>query len=80
MTHGYQPVELLAVMWDADMAARFPDADHSECRCIVDIHSGAMLRCIGWHCNRCGAPTPSHGHRNDCPDRPAPSIPDEFSP
>jgi hypothetical protein len=29
-----------------------------------------LLRCVGWHCNRCGAPTPSNGHRNECPDRP----------
>lgn len=70
MTNGYQPVELVAVMWNADMAARLPHIDHSECRCVVDIHSGELLRCVGWHCNRCGAPTPSNGHRNECPDRP----------
>lgn len=69
----YQLGELLAVGWSADMAARFPHADHRGCRQEMQ-HDGTSwvpyspARCAGWHCNRCGAPTNSFGHHN-CPDR-----------
>ncbi|TXH16446.1 MAG: hypothetical protein E6R06_31085 [Mycobacterium sp.] len=61
--------ELLAVEWNADMAQRFPNADHNGCRVQVDTE-GQVVACHDWHCNRCGAPTNSYGH-HECPDRPA---------
>lgn len=64
----WQLGELVAVMWNDEMAARFPSADHTLCRVEVDS-LGRVLRCMGWHCNRCGAPTNYQGGHN-CPDRP----------
>jgi hypothetical protein len=69
-------VELLAVGWSEDMAARFPNAVHAGCR--QEMHAGedgllrpcSPPRCMGWHCNRCGKATSSYGHHM-CPDRPA---------
>jgi hypothetical protein len=81
----YQITELVAVAWNDDMAARFPNADHHGCR--QEMQPGPLIQhrpfekpyrnwvpfnppqCHGWHCNRCGAPTNSMGHHN-CPDRP----------
>lgn len=60
--------ELLAVGWDAEMAQRFPNADHTCCRVQVDRH-GNVVRCAGLHCNRCGQSTDCQGG-HDCPDRP----------
>lgn len=60
----YTVGELLASVWNDEMAQRFPNADHTFCR--VD---GRTLRCHGLHCNRCGAPTDAQGG-HDCPDRP----------
>lgn len=70
----WQLRELLAVSWDADMAARFPDADHTGCLQLLYHEDGEWRPydppiCKGWHCNRCGAPTNSYGH-HVCPDRP----------
>lgn len=65
----YQLGELLAVTWTDEMAQRFPNADHAGCRALMDPATQRVTRCIGWHCNRCGAPTNSYGH-HDCPDRP----------
>jgi hypothetical protein len=66
--------ELVAVMWNDGMAQRFPSADHVGCRQLFQHKDGQWVefdppRCVGWHCNRCGAPTNSWGH-HDCPDRP----------
>lgn len=70
----YQLGELLCVSWSDEMANRFPNADHTGCR--QEMRRGEHgwesfdpVRCHGWHCNRCGAPTNSYGH-HDCPDRP----------
>lgn len=70
----WQLGELLAVSWDADMASRFPNADHASCRQQMQPGPDGWEpfdppRCAGFHCNRCGAPTNSYGH-HDCPDRP----------
>lgn len=62
----FQFVELVAVQWNDDMAQRFPNMNHAMCRQYDD---GNGLRCMGWHCNRCGVPTNMYGHHN-CPDRP----------
>jgi hypothetical protein len=69
----YEIVGPLAVLWDADMAARFPHASHDECRCEAEIRSGTLIQfqCIGWHCNRCGVSTNSQGGQHGCPDRPS---------
>lgn len=64
----YEIAELVAVMWNDDMAARFPNAQHHFCRQMPG-EPGGPVRCFGWHCNRCGQPTNSFGH-HDCPDRP----------
>ena len=70
----YELREVLAVSWNEAMAARFPNADHSQCRQEM-WHDGEMwrsfspVRCGGWHCNRCGAATNGFGH-HECPDRP----------
>lgn len=66
--------ELLAVMWNDEMAHRFPNAEHHHCRQEMrptenGFEPFAPPRCMGWHCNRCGAATNSYGH-HDCPDRP----------
>jgi hypothetical protein len=70
----YQLGEVLAVAWNPEMAARFPRADHTGCRQEAYLDGNQWkpynpVRCSGWHCNRCGAPTNSYGH-HDCPDRP----------
>ncbi|AMS02077.1 hypothetical protein BJD70_gp59 [Mycobacterium phage Panchino] len=69
----YQLGELLTVGWNDEMAARFPNADHATCRQEMRHDGTAWVpydppRCLGWHCNRCGAPTNSYG-RHNCPDR-----------
>ncbi len=66
--------ELMAVTWNAEMAQRFPNADHRGCRQEGYLDGNEWkpynpVRCAGWHCNRCGAPTNGFGH-HDCPDRP----------
>ena len=67
---GYKPIELLATLWNDDMAARFPNADHSDCRVEVDLRTLTLIGCRGWHCNRCGeAINPITLH--SCPDRPS---------
>lgn len=69
----YQLGEILATGWNPEMAARFPNADHHGCRQEM-WHDGTYwkpydpVRCVGFHCNRCGAATNSYGH-HDCPDR-----------
>ena len=72
----WQVQELVAVMWNDDMAARFPNAEHTMCRQEFWNKDGMAEpfdppRCRGWHCNRCGAPTNDRGHHT-CPDRPQP--------
>jgi len=72
----YQLGEVLAVGWNADMAARFPNANHHGCRQEMRPVNDRWQpfnppRCHGWHCNRCGAPTNSYGH-HECPDRVTP--------
>lgn len=62
-------LELVAVSWDSDMAARFPNEEHHGCRALREHQTNRVTRCVGWHCNRCGQPTNSYGHHN-CPDRP----------
>ncbi len=64
----WELVELLAVMWNPEMAQRFPNAEHHFCRQEMR-HDETAPRCVGWHCNRCGAATNSYGHHK-CPDRP----------
>lgn len=68
--------ELLAVQWNPEMAQRFPNAEHAGCRQEMrptDSPAGFEpydpVRCVGWHCDRCGQATNSYGHHN-CPDRP----------
>lgn len=66
--------ELLAVGWSEDMTQRFPNADHTFCRQEMNpatCQPYDPVRCHGWHCNRCGAPTSDQGHHY-CPDRPQP--------
>lgn len=71
----YQLGYVVAVSWNDEMAARFPNADHYGCRQEM-WHDGERwqrhdpVRCHGYHCNRCGAATGSFGH-TDCPDKPA---------
>lgn len=70
----YQPIELVAVGWSPEMAARFPNADHNGCRQEGRLGDDGWEpfdppRCQGWHCNRCGSPTNAWGHHS-CPDRP----------
>lgn len=62
---GWNVVETLAVVWNDELAQRFPHANHDSCR--IDI---STFRCHGLHCNRCGSPTGVQGG-HDCPDRPA---------
>ena len=70
----YELGYIVAVSWTAEMAQRFPNADHAGCRQEM-WHDGEQwrsfnpVRCGGWHCNRCGAPTNMFGHHS-CPDRP----------
>jgi hypothetical protein len=69
----YQLGELLAVGWNPEMAVRFPNADHYGCRQemrqLADRWAPHVpARCVGYHCNRCGAATNSYGHHS-CPDR-----------
>lgn len=71
----YQLGEILCTQWSAEMSARFPNADHRGCRQEMWIDGDHYkpfdpVRCVGYHCNRCGEPTNSYGH-HDCPDRPA---------
>lgn len=73
---NYEMGEILAVMWSPEMAERFPNADHRGCRQEARRLSNGdwvpyePVRCHGWHCNRCGAPTNSFGHHDSpCPDR-----------
>lgn len=74
MIEHYQPGEVLAIQWNTEMAARFPNADHHGCRQEM-WHDGTYWktysppRCSGYHCNRCGAATGMFGHTN-CPDKP----------
>lgn len=72
----YELGEILCTQWSSEMAARFPNADHRGCRQMMradhDLDRWVPFdppRCVGYHCNRCGAPTNSFGH-HDCPDRP----------
>lgn len=70
----YQLGEILCIGWNPEMAARFPKADHTGCRQEMRQVGGRWIpfnpvRCVGYHCNRCGAPTNSFGH-HECPDRP----------
>lgn len=67
----WEVAELVAVMWNDDMAQRFPNANHAFCRVQMDLATGDVLRCVGWHCNRCGVATSCQGH-HACPDRPQP--------
>lgn len=70
----WQLRELVAVQWNPEMAQRFPNVEHTFCRQEFAQQGGRWVpmdppRCMGWHCNRCGAPTNAWGH-HDCPDRP----------
>lgn len=64
---NYRFEELLAVQWNPELAAQFPNADHWQCRQEM-MHDGekwvpySPVRCIGWHCPRCGEPTNLMGH------------------
>lgn len=70
----WKVTELLAVIWDDEMAARFPNAEHHFCRQEFRPDENGMAEpfdpphCVGWHCNRCGKATNSYGH-HECPDR-----------
>ncbi|QFG04906.1 hypothetical protein SEA_NITZEL_81 [Mycobacterium phage Nitzel] len=69
----FQMLELMAVEWNDEMAARFPNASHVGCRQQV-WHDGIgwrsfePVRCRDLHCNRCGSPTGCYG-QHECPDR-----------
>lgn len=71
---NYKFIEMVAVQWNPDMAARFPNAEHDGCRQMLQIADDGTHeafdppRCVGYHCNRCGAPTNMYGY-HDCPDR-----------
>lgn len=72
MIDRYRIGYVVAVEWNPDMAARFPNADHNGCRQEL-WHDGhhwkrhQPAKCHGYHCNRCGAATGMYGHTN-CPD------------
>ena len=51
-----------AVQWDDDMAARFPDVTHEECRVLISGGRTTII-CRGLHCSRCGQATNTIGHR-----------------
>lgn len=65
---NYTLGELLAVQWNPELAKQFPNADHRACRQEMrwDESKGWQsynpVRCIGWHCHRCGEPTNMMGH------------------
>lgn len=65
----YSSGELLCVLWNDDLAARFPHADHTGCRQMMQESPSGWVpydppRCHGWHCPRCGAPTNGFGHHH----------------
>lgn len=69
----YELRDIVAAVWDDDLAARFPDADHRGCRQEM-YHDGQVwrshvpARCRGYHCVHCGEATGQFGHRN-CPKK-----------
>lgn len=64
---NYELEELVAVQWNVKLAAEFTDAKHTFCRQEM-FHDGnrwvshVPVKCVGWHCPRCGAPTNVMGH------------------
>ena len=65
----YKIMELLAVQWNEELAARFPNADHHECRQLMRQDGDkwvpySPVRCAGWHCHLCGSPTNIMGHHH----------------
>ena len=79
----YKIMELLAVqlnavsesflavteLWNEELAARFPNADHHECRQLMRQDGDkwvpySPVRCAGWHCRLCGSPTNIMGHHH----------------
>lgn len=70
MLEDYRLLRRLAVQWNPDLAARFPEVDHGACRQRFAIVVGrwqpvSPIQCLDWHCPRCGAPTNCYGH-HDC--------------
>ncbi|SID33758.1 Uncharacterised protein [Mycobacteroides abscessus subsp. abscessus] len=63
--------ELAATLWNDELAQRFPHADHTACLSLHSVEDGVArwVKCVDWHCNRCGSPTNTFGG-HDCPDRP----------
>jgi len=64
----YQLGDMVAVEWNAELAERFPAADHYGCRQEL-WHNGTSWQrfnpvlCRGYHCPQCGAATGGYGHR-----------------
>lgn len=64
---NYELQEVVAVAWNPKLAAEFPDAKHTFCRQEM-FHDGNQwvsyvpVKCGGWHCPKCGAPTNVMGH------------------
>lgn len=65
---GYTAIEMLASIWNDELAERFPNADHSECSVRIHLPTLEIRGCVDWHCNRCGIATNPHAPHN-CPDR-----------
>ncbi|SKK34596.1 Uncharacterised protein [Mycobacteroides abscessus subsp. abscessus] len=63
--------ELSATLWNDELDQRFPTADHTACLSLISVEDGVARRvkCLDWHCNRCGSATNTFGG-HDCPDRP----------
>lgn len=68
--NDYEMLDLLAVQWNDQLAARFPNVNHSTCRQLFQ-HNGEKwvpyepVRCIGWHCHKCGEQTNLMGHHTE---------------
>ena len=64
----YELADVVAVEWNDELAARFPDADHTGCRTRYRITEAGKwvpvepIACVGWHCPNCGQPTNLMGH------------------
>lgn len=71
--NDYELHDLLAVQWNELLAARFPNASHQMCRQEMrwdgeQYVSYSPVRCIGWHCHKCGEPTNMMGHHHTTKD------------
>jgi hypothetical protein len=63
--------DVVAVGWNPELAAKFPDADHWGCTQLMrqaDSGIGWMPfdppQCRGYHCPKCGVATNMMGHHH----------------